>query len=289
MRGDRRSADRPDGGESPARRARRWPSRGQIGIAVGIGVVAAIGIGILAGPKSSKHAGTTVVTVAPPTTDSPATTPTTKRTPPTTTSTQTSTTRRATTTTTTARTATTTVAAPTGPQLLPLTIATASHQDTYDRAADFGGWIHVDGCKNTRAVLLIARSQVPVTYTTARDCTVKTGRWVDPWSGVVATKASSFQIDHTVPLGNAWRSGAWSWTHAQRVTYANDLTDADHLVPILAHENESKSDDGPEAWRPPDHAAWCRYALDWDRIKAKWHLTATTSEWAAVVEMYATC
>jgi hypothetical protein len=173
--------------------------------------------------------------------------------------------------------------------LLPLTIAAPSHQDSYARRADFGGWTDVRGCQDTRASLLIRLSQVPVTFTTAGNCTVRAGRWVDPWSGSVATVARDFQIDHTVPLGNAWRSGAWSWTREQRVAYVNDLAEADHLVPILAHENESKGDDGPERWRPPNRSSWCRYALDWDRIKAAWHLTATALEWSALRAMSATC
>jgi len=105
----------------------------------------------------------------------------------------------------------------------------------------------------------------------------------------VSSFAHDFQIDHTVPLANAWRSGAWSWTQAQRVAYANDLADKDHLVPILAAVNESKGDRGPDEWKPPKVTSWCRYALDWDRIKAKWHLTATPGEWTALKQMAATC
>ena len=168
-------------------------------------------------------------------------------------------------------------------------IAPASHADTYSRDADFGGWIDIDGCRDTRATLLIRTSQVPVTFTTANNCTVRTGKWIDPWSGAVTTVAHDFQIDHTVPLANAWRSGAWSWTHNQRVAYTNDLADQDHLVPILASENEAKGDDGPDQWRPPAATAWCRYALDWDRIKAKWHLTATSTEWTALQQMATAC
>ncbi len=170
-----------------------------------------------------------------------------------------------------------------------LTIAAPTHQGSYNRNTDFGGWIDVDGCKNTRAELLIRSSHAPVTFTSMKDCTVKSGRWTDPWSNTQTTAASDLQIDHTVPLANAWASGAWAWTHARRVAYANDLADTDHLVPILDAENEAKGDDGPEAWRPPDRSAWCRYALDWDRIKAKWHLTATQTEWNALEQMAATC
>ena len=172
--------------------------------------------------------------------------------------------------------------------LVPLTVTELSHQSAYSRTADFGGWL-AHACRDTRAVLLIRTSQVPVTFTTAHACTVKTGRWIDPWSGAVVTVAHDLQIDHTVPLANAWASGAWSWTHEQRVLYANDLDDTDHLVPILSQENESKSDDGPDRWRPPSRSAWCRYALDWDHIKAKWHLSVTPAEWSALQEMVAAC
>ena len=174
-------------------------------------------------------------------------------------------------------------------RLLALTIAAPSHQDSYERAVDFGGFTDDDGCKNTRAEVLIRTSAVAVTFTTARECTVKTGRWTDPWSGVTTTLAHDLEIDHTVPLANAWQSGAWAWTAEQRVAYANDLTDLDHLVPILSAENESKGDDGPEAWRPPNRTAWCTYARVWDHIKAKWHLSATQEEWNEIVAMAATC
>ena len=48
-------------------------------------------------------------------------------------------------------------------------------------------------------------------------------------------------------------------------------------------------DRGPESWKPPSHNAWCKYATVWDRIKAKWHLSATAAEWSALVTMAKTC
>jgi hypothetical protein len=163
------------------------------------------------------------------------------------------------------------------------------HPDGYDRDF-FGGWIDADhDCQNTRAEALIAESQVPVTFTSAASCTVVTGQWTDPWSGTVTTSASSLDVDHTVPLANAWRSGAWAWTPEQRVAYANDLDDPDHLIGIPLGENRSKSDDGPEAWRPPARSAWCLYARVWTAIKAKWSLTATPAEWAAILQLASTC
>jgi hypothetical protein len=173
----------------------------------------------------------------------------------------------------------------------PLAVAPASHESTYARER-FGasGWIDDDGdCQNTRAEVLIQESTVPVTFTTGRDCAVATGQWTDPWSGAVSTSAGALDIDHTVPLANAWRSGAWAWTPEQRVAYANDLADLPHLDAILLGENRSKGDAGPEQWRPPSRSAWCAYAQTWTQIKARWQLSATSAEWDAVLELAATC
>ena len=63
-------------------------------------------------------------------------------------------------------------------------------------------------------------------------------------------KASSLQIDHTVPVENAWISGAWQWTQATRVRYYNDLGDPRTLVAVDSHDNESKGDHDPTTWLP---------------------------------------
>ena len=172
----------PTEGRSFWRRSRDWPVAGQIGFAIVIGLVVATFVGAI-----SSRSGTNVAPTA--TTSGP--------------SSVSASTRAASTTTSTHSTAPTTVAVSASSGLVSLTIAPASHQDTYSRSVDFGTWIDVHGCQDTRATLLIRTSQVPVTFTTSRDCTVKTGRWVDPWSGAVTTLAHAFQIDHTVPLANA--------------------------------------------------------------------------------------
>ena len=152
------------------------------------------------------------------------------------------------------------------------------------------GWIDADGdCQNTRAEVLIAESTQPVTFSTSSDCTVATGRWVDPWSGAVATSATDVQIDHDVPLAEAWRSGAWTWTSSQRLAYANDLTDEWALNAVASSENDAKSDRDPSGWKPPLQSRWCLYARAWTSIKAKYGLTADQAEWDALLAMARTC
>ena len=173
-------------------------------------------------------------------------------------------------------------------EIAALRIADA-HPEGYNRDL-FGDWIDADhDCQDTRAEVLALESRVTVTYSSAAACSVATGEWVDPWSGAVSTSARALDVDHTVPLANAWRSGAWAWTPEQRVAYANDLADAGHLIAIPLGENRSKGDDGPEAWRPPSVGSWCAYAQLWTSIKARWDLSATPAEWGALQEMAATC
>jgi len=93
--------------------------------------------------------------------------------------------------------------------LVPLAIDDAPHNTGYNRAADFGGWIDADhDCQNTRQEVLIQESLIAPTFSTSKHCTVIAGEWKDPWSGVVSTAPGGLDIDHMVPLGNAWASGA---------------------------------------------------------------------------------
>ena len=174
--------------------------------------------------------------------------------------------------------------------LTQLVVAPQDTAQVYVRAYFGDGWIDADhDCQDTRAEVLIWESTAPVTFTTSSNCTVATGRWVDPWSGVVVTSATQVQIDHDVPLAEAWRSGAWSWTTAQRIAYANDLSYAWHLNAVTNSENTSKSDSDPAQWKPPLQSTWCLYARAWTTIKAKYGLTADQAEWSALLTMARTC
>lgn len=146
----------------------------------------------------------------------------------------------------------------------------------YNRDSLFGDWVDADkDCQNTRAEILIARSARPVTFTTASKCTVDSGEWIDPYTGNAHYKASELQIDHIIPLADAWRSGAWSWTKQERVNFANDTA---HLVAVESAVNLQKSDRGPADWMPPNSNVWGFYATQWIRSKNRYGLSATPSE-----------
>lgn len=100
-------------------------------------------------------------------------------------------------------------------------------------------------------------------------CGATSGSWVSPYDGATWTAASDVDIDHVVPLSNAWKvssdhltkltardineswqSGASSWTKADRQAFANDLKNP-QLLAVTDNVNSSKGDKGPESWKPP--------------------------------------
>lgn len=173
--------------------------------------------------------------------------------------------------------------------LAPLTVSHTGAPIPYSRAAFGDDWIDEDGdCHNTRAEVLLAETTGPVTFN-ANGCTVATGRWTDPWSGFTSSSAADFQIDHLVPLANAWHSGAWAWSDAQRLAFAQNLADPDALVATHGPVNIAKSDLTPDRWRPPLASSWCRYAISWARVKHTWSLTVTNAELATLQQMATGC
>lgn len=156
----------------------------------------------------------------------------------------------------------------------------------YDRVEMFGGWVNENAptdCYNTRAEALIRDADKgSVKFNPANPCQVKRGVWHDPYTGTVYKLASAIQIDHVVPLKNAYMSGAHAWTFEQRCHYANYLDSPIHLRSVSAHENMSKGDSGPDEYIPPDGSFTCEYLTDWMMIKATWNLDFTREEKDAI-------
>ncbi|WP_246152218.1 HNH endonuclease family protein [Roseospira navarrensis] len=142
----------------------------------------------------------------------------------------------------------------------------------YDRAL-YDHWIDADGdCRDTRQEVLIRDSLSPVRLND-RGCRVIAGRWIDPYSGAVFTDPSRLDIDHLVPLAEAHRSGADTWTEGRRRAYANDLSSPLTLVATGASANRSKADGDPLSWLPWPPDRWCAYTAAFVAVKARWGLS----------------
>ncbi|MFS4457708.1 HNH endonuclease family protein [Bdellovibrio sp. HCB2-146] len=158
--------------------------------------------------------------------------------------------------------------------------------ERYNRAKHFGTWIrgHEGTCLNTRGLVLERDSDGPVSYT-SNGCSVATGNWHDPYAGDTFKQASDIQIDHFVPLKNAFISGAAEWNAKKRCLYANYLGNNFHLLAVLGTENNRKSDKTPEGYMPPNPQYRCQYLVQWLKIKMIWHLNLSVSEKESIVKL----
>ncbi|MGC4797159.1 HNH endonuclease family protein [Micromonospora saelicesensis] len=169
-------------------------------------------------------------------------------------------------------------------QLNALSVVAQGSTSGYSRDL-FPHWITISGSCNTREQVL-KRDGTSVVVDSA--CAATSGRWYSPYDGATWTAASDVDIDHVVPLAEAWRSGANSWTTSRRQSFANDLT-RPQLIAVTDNVNQSKGDQDPSTWQPPLSSYRCTYSKMWISVKYNWSLTLQTSEKSALQTMLNTC
>ncbi len=140
------------------------------------------------------------------------------------------------------------------------------------------------GCDTRDAVLKRDGKGVKTTA----DCKIVDGTWTSPYNRKSYSDPQAMDIDHLVPLGNAWLSGAKDWNDDQRKAFANDLT-RPQLLAVDLSDNRAKGDQDPSQWKPPNHDFWCTYAEDWVTVKSYWKLSVTSAEKSALTDMLETC
>jgi len=118
---------------------------------------------------------------------------------------------------------------------------------------------------------------------------VTAGQWYSPFDAVWVDVPRSIDIDHFVPLAEAWRSGARNWDEPTRRAFANDLSDPRTLIAVTASSNRSKSDRDPADWLPTNTAYRCDYIGTWVAIKHRWELAIDTREQAAIQRVLRGC
>ncbi|MGC4798712.1 HNH endonuclease family protein [Micromonospora saelicesensis] len=168
-------------------------------------------------------------------------------------------------------------------QLSQLTVATAGSMKGYSRER-FPHWRDTGkNCDIRDSILQRDGKDVKLS-----GCNVVGGRWESVYDGRSFSDPSDVDIDHMVPLANAWRSGADEWDNAKRGDFANDTT-RPQLFAVSASSNRAKGDQDPSQWKPANRSYWCKYAQDWVTVKHYWRLTVTTAEKAALTDMLEGC
>lgn len=157
--------------------------------------------------------------------------------------------------------------------------------ENYDRKAKFGRWINDpkdETCYNTRALVLIRDSHGEVLFKDNNHCSVAAGDWNDPYTGQRFNSSQDIQIDHLVPLKNAYVSGAYKWNFKTRCLYANFMGSNYHLLSVNGSQNMRKGDKAPDKYMPPNPEYACTYIKNWLTIKFLWGLRMTAKESQAI-------
>lgn len=152
------------------------------------------------------------------------------------------------------------------------------NRDLFEHWSDLDG----NGC-DTREDVLARDNQIP-----SQGCSSDKGTWVSAYDGETTSDAGDFDIDHMVPLAEAWGSGAYAWDSTKREAYANDMHPFS-LIAVSASSNRSKSDRDPAEWLPENTAFRCAYTARWIAVKFRWRLTIDSAERNALASLLNSC
>ena len=140
----------------------------------------------------------------------------------------------------------------------------AERRGGYQRDAVFPGWLYSGGQSTRDRVLSEER--------------LANGSWLSAYDAAVVAESSELDIDHLVPLAEAWESGGHEWTADTWTRFANDRTDPRSLIAVSVATNRSKGARDPAEWWPPSRSYRCQYAADWIAVKTRWDLAVDAAE-----------
>ncbi|MYR05058.1 DUF1524 domain-containing protein [Gordonia sp. SID5947] len=166
------------------------------------------------------------------------------------------------------------------------TFAQRPSRDDYQREAFGSAWSDANaaaggfnGCDTRNDVL--ARDLTDTRRAAVSSCprAVVAGEFRSPYTGEFIVfrrdrRAGAVQIDHIVPLAYAWDMGAWSWSPTTRLNLANDPA---NLVAVDGASNQTKSDQEPGRWMPPNRGFHCQYAIQFVTVVITYHLVLDAS------------
>jgi len=123
-------------------------------------------------------------------------------------------------------------------------------------------------CQSTRQEMLILTSRTEVRYTNPRNCVVRTGEWLDEYTGKTFNVAVQVDIDHVIPLMYAHTHGGDRWPAQKKLQFANDPL---NLMLVEKREIKKKNERGPDRYLPRKEFQ-CEYAGMWDAIAKNYDL-----------------
>jgi hypothetical protein len=172
-----------------------------------------------------------------------------------------------------------------------LAIKERSPKTGYSREEFGGGWDSVDGCTTRETIL--ERDLVNQVRDT-KDCKVMSGILHDPYTGMTInfvrgeSTSSRIQIDHVVPLSDAWQKGA-DTSHMDGATRKRFANDTLNLLAVDGPTNEKKGDGDAATWLPPVKAFRCDYVARQVIVKSRYNLWTTDAEHTRIGQLLDDC
>ena len=161
------------------------------------------------------------------------------------------------------------------------TLKVADEVRTGYKREQFKHWVGTGkGCDARKSVIISEAIKKP---TVDSKCNIVGGEWLSIYDSVKVTDAKKLDVDHMVPLAEAWDSGAQAWDAKKREMYANDQLDPRHLIAVTGSSNRSKSDRDPAEWLPTNKPYTCEYLTNWVSVKVRWSLSVDKKEKDAIV------
>lgn len=154
------------------------------------------------------------------------------------------------------------------------------NEDDWSFEQDFDG-----DCQSTRQELLILTSRAEVRYTNPRNCVVRTGLWIDEYTGKKFTVAMQMEVDHIIPRLYAHTHGGDRWTPQQKLQFSNDPM---NMVLVDRREIRRKRDRGPNRYLPREEFQ-CEYVRLWDALAEKYDLQLSNSDGNAIDRVLEGC
>lgn len=160
-----------------------------------------------------------------------------------------------------------------------LVVQPANDDGGYNRADQFGR-----GFKTGMAGAVEHRDVPTATFRNdSPQARVVSGTFIDPYTGlpveVIGGAQADADIDHIIPLKEAYVSGANKWSNEQRKDFANDM---DNLVYTASGVNRAKSDKDAGEWIPSYEPSQCIYAVKAIEVKGNYKLSVDSAEKAAL-------
>lgn len=108
------------------------------------------------------------------------------------------------------------------------------------------------------------------------------GAYVSRWDGKKYEDPGRVEVDHLVPLAEAWSSGAWDWEPDTLAEFGGDVR---NLTLLTAELNQEKGASDPAEWLPPAANGDVQYSYvrRWVAVKTAYNLTIDAAEREALL------